>query len=328
MRNRKNHTLAEHLGKRIKTLRKHKFPTRGSQTQCANAFGVTQSEWSRWENGVKIPSTHNLQRIATFFEVSLDELSGGGASKANSVDLRIAGRSRPLDCTEAGGGGPQKDSLDVTLQDVLVMNLELQHKLNEYVTGNKPSEEGIARAKELFRYMKYSLEDFENRHATGEQIPFSDANSAYPVFQIKLKDLLQSEEGTQPKIVKTLRDFIERLILYVSPFRNPMGIYNYKDLVRGIPLVVKFLRNIFSPIALGMEKEQQFLNNALRSTKDSKGFGFNSPPSELDEDLMITVSVEKVAASNPTALAASDRESEGNPQSSEASPPDSRHSKT
>lgn len=71
-----NATLAQSIGSVIKALRQKKYPNHGGQIKCAQEFGVSQAEWSRWERGIKIPSPANQRAIADFFGVSIAQLYG------------------------------------------------------------------------------------------------------------------------------------------------------------------------------------------------------------------------------------------------------------
>lgn len=86
-----NTNLAESIGSVIKELRQKKYPNHGGQIKCAQDFGVSQAEWSRWERGIKIPSPQNQRAIADFFNVSIAQLYGENYTKevpnsqANSI---------------------------------------------------------------------------------------------------------------------------------------------------------------------------------------------------------------------------------------------------
>lgn len=63
----------EKMGDRIRMLRAKKNQ---SQSQLADVLGVTQGAVSSWENGGAI-AFETAKRIAAYFDVSLDYLSGG-----------------------------------------------------------------------------------------------------------------------------------------------------------------------------------------------------------------------------------------------------------
>ena len=61
------------IGKRIKQLRdKHNL----SQKSFSEAIGVSNVQLSRYESGTRQPDYETLQKIADYFEVSIDYLFG------------------------------------------------------------------------------------------------------------------------------------------------------------------------------------------------------------------------------------------------------------
>lgn len=83
---RKNSVASNTVGFHIKSMREKMFPGHGGQTRCASAFGVSQAEWSRWENGGKLPSASTQKKIADFFRVGMDDLWGGRADDNHAGD--------------------------------------------------------------------------------------------------------------------------------------------------------------------------------------------------------------------------------------------------
>ncbi|MCD7907253.1 MAG: helix-turn-helix domain-containing protein [Clostridium sp.] len=82
------------IGKNIRACREMKFPGRGGQKQCAEAFGVTQQQWSPWESGARTPNSRRLRDIAAFFGVSVEFL----IHKADTTgELAAGGRLCPSD---------------------------------------------------------------------------------------------------------------------------------------------------------------------------------------------------------------------------------------
>lgn len=61
------------LSERIKALRNEKGI---SQTVLANQIGLTQQAVAKWEKGVSEPDSEMLQKLASFFDVSVDYLLG------------------------------------------------------------------------------------------------------------------------------------------------------------------------------------------------------------------------------------------------------------
>lgn len=58
---------------RLKELRKAKGVT---QKQVALAMGVTERNYQRFEYGESKPNYENLLKLARYFQISLDELTG------------------------------------------------------------------------------------------------------------------------------------------------------------------------------------------------------------------------------------------------------------
>ena len=61
------------LQERLRALRKEKNET---QVQVANAIGVTDRQYQRFEAGVNLPGFENLCALADHFGVTLDYLAG------------------------------------------------------------------------------------------------------------------------------------------------------------------------------------------------------------------------------------------------------------
>ena len=61
------------LQERMRELRKERKET---QRQVADAIGVTDRQYQRFETGVNLPGFENLVGIADHFGVSLDYLAG------------------------------------------------------------------------------------------------------------------------------------------------------------------------------------------------------------------------------------------------------------
>ena len=61
------------LKTRIRELRKEQCET---QVQVANALGIAESHYQRYERGAGLPNIENLWKLADHFEVSVDYLIG------------------------------------------------------------------------------------------------------------------------------------------------------------------------------------------------------------------------------------------------------------
>ena len=82
------------LQERMRELRKERKET---QRQVADAIGVTDRQYQRFETGVNLPGFENLVGIADHFGVSLDYLAGRS-------DRRVSRRSE--EPAPAGGVQP------------------------------------------------------------------------------------------------------------------------------------------------------------------------------------------------------------------------------
>ena len=60
------------VGENIKYCREQRFPGMGGSKECADAFGVTQQQWSPWELGKRLPKEKRLAKIAEFFDTTAD----------------------------------------------------------------------------------------------------------------------------------------------------------------------------------------------------------------------------------------------------------------
>jgi len=61
------------IGERIKQLRKDNQLT---QIEVAKALKTSQPSYQKWEKGVRTPTPRNLEKLATYFNVSIDYLLG------------------------------------------------------------------------------------------------------------------------------------------------------------------------------------------------------------------------------------------------------------
>ncbi len=92
----------ETLGMRISALRKAKGYT---QEDFSQLLGVTAQAVSKWENDLSCPDIMLLPKIAQLFDISVDELLGGTAPKAEvktepvdlsklSLKIKVTGEGR------------------------------------------------------------------------------------------------------------------------------------------------------------------------------------------------------------------------------------------
>lgn len=60
----------------IKKCREKRFPGQGGIKKCAESFGVNYQQWRNWESGHRKPGVDYLQKLAEFFDITIEELQG------------------------------------------------------------------------------------------------------------------------------------------------------------------------------------------------------------------------------------------------------------
>ena len=113
------------LGERIRELRKAKGLTQGA---FAELMHVSFQAVSNWERGIAPPELDNLIRVASFFEVLVDDL--------------IRPKSEPLFLGIDGGG---------TKTEFAVVSLDGEVLTHFKVEGSNPNDRGIANTVEIVR---------------------------------------------------------------------------------------------------------------------------------------------------------------------------------
>lgn len=79
------------LSEKIYTLRRKSGL---SQEQLAEKIGVSRQAISKWEGGLSTPELDKLKALSECFHVTLDELTGGQAARADSSKQEPAGTPR------------------------------------------------------------------------------------------------------------------------------------------------------------------------------------------------------------------------------------------
>lgn len=59
-----------------KSIKQNRVERKITQSQLANAIGVTHAAISYWENGVNIPNISDCWKMADYMNISIDELVG------------------------------------------------------------------------------------------------------------------------------------------------------------------------------------------------------------------------------------------------------------
>jgi len=100
------------------------------QKDLAIDLGVTQPTISGWESGIKVPSANNTQRLADYFEVSIDYLLGRTDQK------EIPFSSEGTDKKETPSINIDEGRLDENLiQRLCSLTPEEQSKVDAFVQG-------------------------------------------------------------------------------------------------------------------------------------------------------------------------------------------------
>ncbi len=99
------------LGENLKKLRLKKEHT---QEQLAEAFGVSPQAVSRWENGATYPDITLLPTIASYFDVSIDEIIGFDITRKEEKIKEVLKKNRILH-----NNGDTKKSIELLRQALI-----------------------------------------------------------------------------------------------------------------------------------------------------------------------------------------------------------------
>lgn len=133
----------------IREQREKIFPGRGGSRKCAEAFGVTPQRWSPWENGSRSPDEASLQKIASFFGVTSNDLRRLPPPPPAPLPPAVSG------CSCYGEGMNE-------LMDVYAL---LSRSYGECAAGLRTPPQFAAMLKEIHRYAKYVLGEARNRES-------------------------------------------------------------------------------------------------------------------------------------------------------------------
>ena len=81
------------ISKKLKQLRKQ---NKISQEKLAELLGISRQAVSKWENGLSKPETNNLLKIASIFNISVEELVSSDAIKANKIQKESTKYNIPI----------------------------------------------------------------------------------------------------------------------------------------------------------------------------------------------------------------------------------------
>ncbi len=87
--------LRRTIADNIRYCREQRFPGQGGSKQCADAFGVTQQQWSPWELGKRTPNESRLAEIAEFFGTTVEwlrerhDFDDAGNGVVRRLDVRL-----------------------------------------------------------------------------------------------------------------------------------------------------------------------------------------------------------------------------------------------
>ncbi|GAB2022918.1 helix-turn-helix transcriptional regulator [Pseudolactococcus yaeyamensis] len=98
---------------RLKSLRLEQKLT---QKQIAEKLGISQQSYAQWENGKRKPSGETLQKLADFFDVSVDSLLGNTDERVSQLDISL---DKALDKSVAYEGNELSDSDRNAIKDLI-----------------------------------------------------------------------------------------------------------------------------------------------------------------------------------------------------------------
>ena len=116
------------FGERLKMLRKSKKIT---QQQLADLLFVNKSSISRYESNSQLPESSQLQKLADYFDVSLDYLVGRTDIRNYSESVKVDSKKNELLKAKFN-----KDNLELSKKEIedLIEKLEcLLEKLNDII---------------------------------------------------------------------------------------------------------------------------------------------------------------------------------------------------
>lgn len=155
------------LQEKIKELRMN----RGiSQKKLADAIGVAQSSVNYWEKGQRTPSVDAAQKLADYFNVSLDELYDINTTQKSSctssdVINLFTGNSGLTELIEDIMNQKQLEELNTRIKETLPkdLNPKPQHTLAAHFDGDEYTDEELKEIRRFAEYIK-SLRQIERNN--------------------------------------------------------------------------------------------------------------------------------------------------------------------
>lgn len=109
------------LSQRLKQLR---LDNRLTQSEMAKILGTSQPSYQNWEKGVRTPTAKNLEKIAKFFNTSVDYLLG-------KTDIKNSSELSDTDITEfLNNGTVSYDGKPMTDHDKEVLTQVIKDYFN------------------------------------------------------------------------------------------------------------------------------------------------------------------------------------------------------
>lgn len=189
------------LGKKIRTLRRQKNI---SQEVLAQYLGVSFQAVSKWESGSTMPDISLIPSIASFFEVSIDELFDFNYYEIGNKVREIVDTSYPYrgiddaKCEEILREGLKKYPGNDILLNCLIYSIQVPERSDEVITICKSLIEGTKDDEVKYDACRILAETYQ---AIGEYGLAKDAIEQIPeIYFTKLElaaSLLEGEEKFQ-----------------------------------------------------------------------------------------------------------------------------------
>lgn len=140
------------LGKRLKDLRGNR-----TQEDVAKIIGISRARYSHYENGRSEPDTDTLQKIADFYQVSIDWLLTG---RESMVPRMIVTQNLPR----------IRERYNLSHEEIAQLANVDSHTVQKWETGDKtPSNTQLKQINEYLsnNYLEYAHAYIDGVHGTG-----------------------------------------------------------------------------------------------------------------------------------------------------------------